>query len=112
MVSELAIKFIDTDLMLYIIGQICDEHGHFIPPDDWTPYNSCTEFKFLFHHNQMSGGNIDALFNIWLATFNAHHDEPPFHNHKELYDTIDSTPLGDVPWESFKVKFEVSVDGC
>ncbi|KIJ06058.1 hypothetical protein PAXINDRAFT_20728 [Paxillus involutus ATCC 200175] len=30
---------------------------------------------------------------------------PPFIDHKDLYGTIDATLLGDVPWESFKLKY-------
>ncbi|KIO12258.1 hypothetical protein M404DRAFT_125359 [Pisolithus tinctorius Marx 270] len=30
---------------------------------------------------------------------------PPFADHKELYNTIDTTPLGNVPWDSFKLKY-------
>ena len=45
----------------------------------------------------MSSEHIDTLFNIWATFLNPHHDkEPPFNNHTELYNTIDSTPLGDV----------------
>lgn len=29
-----------------------------------------------------------------------HDDDPPFINHQDLYDSIDSIPLGSVPWES------------
>ena len=77
-------------------------------PTDWTPYESRTEFEtadFLFKHNQMSAGDIDALLNIWAATLAPYNDHPPFLNHKDLYSTIDATPLGDVPWESFSLKY-------
>ena len=30
----------------------------------------------------------------------------PFINHCELYNTIDSTPLGDVPWQSFSLSYD------
>jgi len=30
---------------------------------------------------------------------------PPFQNHRDLYDTIDSNPLGNTPWESFSLRF-------
>ncbi|OAX33018.1 hypothetical protein K503DRAFT_794615 [Rhizopogon vinicolor AM-OR11-026] len=102
---------------MYIIlaGRICDEYGQDIPPetpppprrsdhdlDDWTPYNSHIEFEiadFIFHSNQMSGGDIDVLLNLWAATL-APHDELSFRNHTDLYNTIDSTPLADAtpPW--------------
>ncbi|KAH9165255.1 hypothetical protein EDB89DRAFT_2116109 [Lactarius sanguifluus] len=35
--------------------------------------------------------------------------KPPFRNHDELYDTIDLTPLGGIPWESFSVKYNEDV---
>ena len=53
----------------------------------------------------MSAGDIDALLNIWAATLAPHNDHPLFSNHKDLYSTIDATPLGDVPWESFSLKY-------
>jgi hypothetical protein len=33
-----------------------------------------------------------------------HNDHPPLANHQDLYRTIDSIPLGDVPWQNFAVK--------
>jgi len=53
----------------------------------------------------MSAGDIDTLVNLWAASLVAHNDTPPFANHSELYATIDATPLGDVPWESFTLKY-------
>ena len=44
----------------------------------------------------MSGGNIDFIFNLWAASLAAHNDTPRFANHTEMYNTIDSTPIGDV----------------
>ena len=31
--------------------------------------------------------------------------KPPFGDHKEIYQTIDATLLGDVPWDSIKLKY-------
>jgi Plavaka transposase len=53
----------------------------------------------------MSAGNIDTLLNLWASTLFKYDDHPPFHDHKDLYDTIDATPLGDVPWESFSMSY-------
>jgi hypothetical protein len=39
---------------------------------------------------------------IWAAQENSN---PPFGNHEELYSVIDSTALGDIPWESFSVTY-------
>jgi hypothetical protein len=30
---------------------------------------------------------------------------PPFQNHKDMYKTIDETPLGDIPWGSFTLQY-------
>jgi hypothetical protein len=66
----------------------------------------CLQFEvadFLFHQNQMSTGNINCMLNFWAASLAIHNDKPPFSNTTDLYRTIDSTPLGDVAWESFSL---------
>jgi hypothetical protein len=103
------------------IGKPCNEQGEYLPAntlppprrpnpdvDDWTPYEDRLQFEtaeFLFKRAQMSGGNIDILLNLWAASLAKHHDEGPFSSHDNLYDTIDATPYGDVPWESFSVQY-------
>jgi len=105
-----------------LIGRPCDKDGNFLPPntppslrrphtdpEDWTPYESRLQFEtaeFLFTRNQMSAGHIDTLLSLWATSLLKHGDEPPFSNHAELYNTIDSTPLGDVPWEVFNLKYD------
>ena len=77
-------------------------------PDDWTLYGSQLEFEtaeFLFSRDQMSAGNIDILLDLWSTSLFKHGDEPPFASHRDLYDTIDATPVGDVPWENFGVRY-------
>lgn len=101
-------------------GTICDENGNDIPPDsdpppqsdrephDWTPYNNRVEFEladFLYRRNQMSAGDIDFILKLWAASLAAHNESPPFANHTEMYSAIDSTPLGDIPWESFSLEY-------
>jgi hypothetical protein len=54
----------------------------------------------------MSASNINSLLNIWAATLALHNDDPPFRNHTDLYNTISSIPISDVPWESFTVKYD------
>ena len=94
----------------------CNENGVYpadgeTPPsstpstvNDWTPYKDRLQFEaadFLYTEEQMSGAKIDKLMELWAATALPHGDTPPFRNHNDLYDTIDSTPLGDVRWRSF-----------
>jgi hypothetical protein len=109
------------------IGQPCDEDGYDLPPDappppfperpqgDYYPYDSLAEFEladFLFRKDQMSGNKIDELMEIWAAHEKARlgldDDEtvtPPFANAPDLYNVIDATELGDVPWQGFAVKY-------
>lgn len=54
----------------------------------------------------MSAGNINILLDIWAATLYGTGRSPPFANADDLYHVIDSAALGDVPWESFKTKYE------
>ncbi|KAG1890667.1 uncharacterized protein F5891DRAFT_1197879 [Suillus fuscotomentosus] len=78
------------------------------PSTDWTPYNDRVKFKtaeFLFTCNQMSTKQIDTLLDLWAVTLIKHNNAPPFANHKDMYATIDATPLGDVPWKTFLMCF-------
>ncbi|KAG2042019.1 hypothetical protein BDR03DRAFT_839831, partial [Suillus americanus] len=101
-------------------GRKCDVHGNDIDrnvppppcteasPTDWTPYESCIAFEaaeFLYMQNQMSAGQIDTLLDLWAATLIKHQDSPPFTGHRDLYETIDSTPLGDITWETFSMSY-------
>ncbi|KAG2342371.1 hypothetical protein BDR05DRAFT_976526 [Suillus weaverae] len=101
-------------------GRPCDATGQFLadgatpspPPsklrDDWTPYQNRVKFEtaeFLYTRNQMSAGNINILLDLWAATLLKHNDKPPFADCRDLYKTTDSTPVGDVKWQSFKVQY-------
>ena len=73
-------------------------------PDNWDPFKDCTSFEmadFLFRRNQMPATQINEFFDLWAVN-----REPPFANHDDLYSTIDSIPLGNVPWSSLTVKYD------
>ena len=53
----------------------------------------------------MSAGSINTLLDLWATSLFRHSDQPPFTSHQDLYDTIDATPLGDVPWENFSIHY-------
>ncbi|KAG1880232.1 hypothetical protein C8R48DRAFT_744596 [Suillus tomentosus] len=114
------ISFIEIIIKVLMVSRPCDENGVFLSPgtlppplverpaDDWTPFRNRIEFEaaeFLFCKDQMSASHIDTLLDLWAATLAKHDDHPPFANHRDLYQTIDSIPLGDVPWQNFAVKF-------
>ncbi|KAG0704886.1 hypothetical protein DFH29DRAFT_981215 [Suillus ampliporus] len=103
-----------------LTGLKCDADGNFIDqnapqpprtdtsPNDWTPYESRITFEmaeFLFSRNQTSAKQIDTLLDLWAALLIKHNDAPPFTGHCDLYNTIDATPLGDVPWETFSMSY-------
>jgi hypothetical protein len=54
----------------------------------------------------MSAPDIDALLDIWATQLFQHDDHPPFANHQDLYDTLDSTPLADVRWQNFTAEYQ------
>jgi hypothetical protein len=53
----------------------------------------------------MSASHIDFLLELWAASSMSYGGQPPFSSHNDLYKTIDATPLGDVPWESFSIHY-------
>ncbi|KAH9855914.1 hypothetical protein C2E23DRAFT_720427, partial [Lenzites betulinus] len=100
-------------------GRPCDANGDPVPPDapppppqprqanDYSPYHSRAQFEladFLFKKEQMSAGNINELMQLWAATLPPGQD-PPFANAKDMYESIDSIPLGDIPWQEFRVTY-------
>jgi Plavaka transposase len=105
-----------------LIGQPCDADGNDLPddsppapdtqqpPDNYFPFGSRREFEladFLYRKEQMSAMKIDELMDIWAAFQQDDEGEPdpPFADAKNMYETIDQTELGDVPWQAFSVKF-------
>ncbi|KAG6835315.1 hypothetical protein H0H93_002803, partial [Arthromyces matolae] len=101
-----------------VLGLPCDSDGAFLPegappppwnhplPNDFTPYEDRYSFEvadILFRRDQMAATNISDLMQVWGAR---HSDkDPPFDDKQHLYDTIDSTPIGGVPWQSFTCQF-------
>ena len=78
-------------------------------PDYWTPYQNRLEFEtaqLLFADAQMSADQIDRLLHLWGWSLAPHQDTPPFADHKDLYDTVDATPIGDAPWKSFGLGYD------
>ncbi|KAK7452202.1 hypothetical protein VKT23_012305 [Stygiomarasmius scandens] len=107
-----------TEVHPVIDGTPCDIHGNDLPEDsipppllpracdDFSPFDHWAEFEFtefLYQQEQMPQKKIDRLTEILAALYPE--SDPPFANHKEMYATIDSIPQGDIPWESFTVKY-------
>ena len=101
----------------------CDSLENYLPPgtppppytlpgdgaahNDWDPFYNRAQFKvadILYRRNQMPGAQADILFDLWAASGDDG-TEPPFASHNDLYETIDSIQLGDLPWICFIVKY-------
>jgi hypothetical protein len=54
----------------------------------------------------MSAGDINFLLGLWAASLAPHNDKPPFSKAAYVYKTIDETPLGSAPWQSFTLWFD------
>ena len=77
-------------------------------PDDWTPYDSRLAFEtaeFAYRRCQMSAGNFDILSQLWAASLAPYDAAPPFASHSELCKTIDSIPIGGIPWRSITLSY-------
>jgi hypothetical protein len=96
-------------------GKPCNKDGEFInpmsaplaqdvlDPDDWSPFRDDVAFRaaeLFFKDDQTSAGKIDQFLDLWADSLAIHGDEPPFSDHKDLYNTIDAIPIGGVPWQS------------
>ncbi|KAJ7170354.1 hypothetical protein C8R43DRAFT_1120786 [Mycena crocata] len=99
-------------------GTPCDAEGFDLPAgappppweerdaDDFSPFDSRAEFEFaefLYTREEMSTKGVDRLAQLLAALYEG--SDPPFADHKDLYATIDSIQQGDIPWESFSVKY-------
>ena len=104
-------------------GKPCNSAGDFLidptslpPPttdasdsSDWAPFRDEIAFRtaeYLFKEDQTSAGKIDHLLKLWAASLAQHGDTPPFSDHHDLYDVIDSISVGGVPWESHIFTYE------
>jgi hypothetical protein len=77
--------------------------------DDWAPFVSRVAFELadkLYRRDQASNTSVDELFDLWTADNLPHGHTAPFIDHNDMLDSIDSIPIGDVPWESFDISYE------
>jgi len=78
--------------------------------NDYFPFANEEGFQladFLFTRQQMSNGNVDILMDLWSAWQHAQYGDadPPFTAGKDMLNQINSIPLGDIPWEGFKISY-------
>ncbi|KAI0282250.1 hypothetical protein BC826DRAFT_1093972 [Russula brevipes] len=100
----------------YLTALPCDTEGNYLPhgtppppretvpavQGDWTPFDSELQFKVadvFYRRAAMSASNIDAILELWAETATLLGADAPFESHEHLYKTIDSSTVGNVPWE-------------
>ncbi|KAM6489655.1 hypothetical protein JOM56_014891 [Amanita muscaria] len=104
-------------------GAPCDSLGRDLPPgmkpqipepanhtQEFYPFTDLAEFslaEFFYTRNQTPAAQIDHLMDIWACK--TPETGPPFADHKDLYDAIDSIELGDAPWNSFGVSYSGNI---
>ena len=103
----------------------CDLHGNSLPPGappparetrqpgDWAPFNSEAQFKLadlLYRRAQVSAPNIDTLLEIWAQSVHEFDTSAPFKGHEDIHTTIDSSMLGDVPWQCMVTQVPENAD--
>ncbi|KAG6810968.1 hypothetical protein H0H92_009587 [Tricholoma furcatifolium] len=107
-------RYVETYLILD--GTPCDASGQDLPQgtppftsDDtasrpeFFPFADRADFElaeFFYTLNRASAIHIDTLMQIWAAK-----STPPFQDHKDLYNKIDSIDHGDILWTSFSVSY-------
>ena len=60
----------------------------------------------LYRKSKMPVGQVDELLNIIAAMQATRGGEAAFTSHKDLYDTIDVTKLGNAPWNHFNLSYQ------
>ncbi|KAG0699341.1 hypothetical protein DFH29DRAFT_877339 [Suillus ampliporus] len=80
--------------------------------DDNDPMQPTAQFfgagdqSYRNHHPFLTAHSIDHLLNIWAASLiQAGSKTTLFSDHRGIYKTIDNTPIGDVKWQSFAIKY-------
>ena len=64
----------------------------------------------LYRRAELSTANIDTLLELWAKSL-AHFDASgPFRSQKEMHSIIDSSMLGDVPWQCLVTEISEDVD--
>ena len=79
------------------------------------PFSSEVQFKvadLLYRRAELSTSNIDLLLDLWAESLEEldASEGAPFKNHDELYSTIDSSTLGDIPWQCLVTGISDDID--
>ncbi len=112
-----------SDIFLFNPAIPCNQDGHPVPKDapptpsnthdkDWTPFSNWITFElgeFLYKEKQMLQCKINKLLELWAASLAEHSGTLPYTLQQQMYDTIDAITVGDVPWQTFSLKYSGKV---
>ncbi|KAN0139618.1 hypothetical protein V8E53_002280 [Lactarius tabidus] len=102
----------------------CDSNGKYLPlgslpqtqegsrEGDWTPFEDEVQFELadlLYRRAEVSAGNIDFLLELWSLSMEDA-GSAPFGDHGDMHAAIDSSALGDAPWQCLTTGFSEGVD--
>ena len=69
---------------------------------DWSPFDSKVQFELadlLYCHMELSTTNVKDLLELWARSLSLSGTPAPFRSCREMHAVIDSSMLGDIPWE-------------
>jgi len=92
----------------------CDQAGNFLPPGtpplqqttaqyaDWSPFSGEVQFELadlLYRCAELSATNVEDLLELWARSLSVSGTPAPFKSCREMHTFIDSSMLGDSPWQ-------------
>lgn len=69
---------------------------------DWAPFKSEVHFQLadlIYRRAELSASNINLLLKLWAESMSPFDTPAPFRSQADIHASIDSSVLGDVPWQ-------------
>lgn len=69
---------------------------------DWAPFQNGVQFQLadlIYRRAELSASNINLLLSLWAQSTSQFDTPAPFKNQEDMHAFIDSSVLGDVPWQ-------------
>ena len=78
---------------------------------DWMPFEDEVQFELadlLYRRAELSSRNIDSLLELWSQSMDGI-GSAPFEDRGSMHAAIDSSTLGDVPWQCLTTGFSENI---
>ena len=72
------------------------------PEGDWAPFKNEIQFQLadlIYHRAELSAANVNLLLQLWAQSTSQFDTPAPFDNRDAMHAFLDSSVLGDVPWQ-------------